>query len=240
MAGFGGFRRRPAGPERRHEEPRPQLPTGSTASRQGIGAMTRLVATALCCMRGGREVFSGLSFSLGPGEALVVTGPNGAGKTSLLRLVAGLLRPAGGVLAFEGGDPELTPGEQAHYLGHLDAQKRALSVEENLAFWARYLGGVEQTVGAALAAVGLDAIAKLPAAYLSAGQRRRLSIARLLTAPRPIWLLDEPASVLDAAGRTTLTALMRQHLAGGGLIVAAAHGPIGLDDAKELKLGNTP
>jgi len=199
--------------------------------------MMRLVASDLACIRGGREVFSGLSFSLKASEALLVTGPNGAGKSSLLRLVAGLVQPASGRISLEGGDPELTIGEQAHYLGHQDAVKPSLSVQENLGFWTRFLGGVDATIDGALAAVGLNGISHLPAGYLSAGQRRRLSIARLIAVQRPIWLLDEPTSALDAAAQAALAALMGEHLAGGGLILAATHGPIGLERAAELGLG---
>jgi heme exporter protein B len=144
----------------------------------------RLEASGLACVRGGREVFTGLGFSVGTGEALLVTGRNGAGKSSLLRMVAGLVRVAGGRLALVDADPDQTIPEQAHYLGHQDALKPSLTVAENLSFWARYLGGAEPVQGA-LAAVGLAALANLPAAYLSAGQRRRLSIARLLAAKRP-------------------------------------------------------
>jgi heme exporter protein A len=199
----------------------------------------RLLASDLGCIRGGRQVLRDLSFAVGTGEALVVTGPNGVGKSTLLRLIAGLVRPTQGRLALEGGDPELTIGEQVHYLGHQDALKPSLSVHENLAFWADFLGGRGTKVGAGLAAVGLDSLARLPAAYLSAGQRRRLSLARLIGAPRAIWLLDEPTSALDAAAQATLADLMRAHLAGGGLILAATHGPIGLDGATELRLGDT-
>jgi heme exporter protein A len=198
----------------------------------------KLSGAGLACFRGGRQVFTDLSFAVGPGEALLVLGPNGVGKSTLLRLVAGLVRPSGGELALEGGDPELTIGEQAHYLGHQDALKPALSVIENLTFWTRFLGGAD--TGPALAAVGLDGIAELPAAYLSAGQRRRLSLARLIAIKRPIWLLDEPTSALDSAAQAALAALMGNHLAGGGLILAAAHGPIGLDGARELRLGGRP
>jgi heme exporter protein A len=206
----------------------------------------RLLGSDLACFRGGRQVFSGLSFAVEAGEALVVLGPNGVGKSSLLRLVAGLVARAGGALRLEGGDPELTIAEQAHYLGHQDALKPSLTVEENLSFWSRYLGSGEGTraplaqaplAQAALAAVGLDGIAELPAAYLSAGQRRRLSVARLIAVKRPIWLLDEPTSALDTSAQADLAGFMGQHLAGGGLIVAAAHGPIGLVAAKELRLG---
>src|SRR5262245_34234202 len=195
----------------------------------------RLSGSELACIRGGRQVFRKLSFAVGAGEALAVTGPNGAGKSSLLRLVAGLVHPAGGRLELAGGDPELSIAEQAHYLGHQDALKPALTVGENLAFWRRFLGpGTEKS---ALGEVGLDGLAHLPAVYLSAGQRRRLSLARLIAVARPIWLLDEPTSALDAAAQTMLAGLMRSHLAGGGLILAATHGPFGLDGATELRLG---
>ena len=202
----------------------------------------RLTASDLACVRGGRTVFRALSFALGAGEALLVTGPNAAGKSSLLRLVAGLLRPQRGRIELEGGASEFTIGEQAHYLGHQDALKPSLSVAENLAFWAAFLGG-EPAKGAAakgaaaLTAVGLDGLAHLPATYLSAGQRRRLSLARLVTVERPIWLLDEPTSALDASGQAMLAGLMQAHLGRGGLILAATHGPIGLDRASELRLG---
>jgi len=167
---------------------------------------------------------------------LAVTGRNGAGKSSLLRIIAGFIRPAGGRLWLEGGDPELSIAEQAHYLGHLDAVKPSLSVAENLSFWTAFFGADAHKVQDALEMVGLGAIAALPAAYLSAGQRRRLSIARLLAVKRPIWLLDEPASTLDAAGRGRLTDFMQSHLVGGGLILAATHGALGLNDAQELSL----
>ena len=196
----------------------------------------RLSGRGLRCIRGGREVFSGLDFAASAGEALAVTGPNGAGKTSLLRQIAGLLAIAGGSIALEGGGGELTLAEQAHYLGHRDALKPALSVMENLAFWRDFLGGEVSDAGKSLAAVGLDHTAQLPAVVLSAGQRRRLSIARLLTVRRPIWLLDEPTSALDAAGQAMFSVLMQQHLGRGGMIVAATHAPLGIG-AKELRIG---
>lgn len=200
-------------------------------------AALQLSAVDLFCHRGGRDVFSGVSFALASGEALSVTGRNGAGKSSLLRTIAGLVRLAQGRLTLQGGDPELSIAEQAHYLGHQDALKPALSVAENLSFWARFLGAPAPDLAATLDAVGLGPLARLPAAYLSAGQRRRLSIARLLAVKRPIWLLDEPTSTLDTAAQERLVVLMREHLAGGGLILAATHGPIGLPKTQELRLG---
>jgi heme exporter protein A len=199
----------------------------------------RLEGRALACVRGGRTVFSGLEFTIGSGQALLVIGRNGAGKSSLLRMVAGLVRIAGGQLVLAGAAGDTTIPEQAHYLGHQDALKPSLTVAENLGFWIRYLGG-DQPLQAALATVGLAALADLPAAYLSAGQRRRLSLARLLGVRRPVWLLDEPVSALDRDGQNVLAGLMRQHLSAGGIIMAATHGPIGLDDAAELRLGDTP
>ena len=200
----------------------------------------RLSGRDLACLRGGREVFAGLNFSAESGEALVVTGHNGAGKTTLLRLIAGLLEPAQGEIELAGGAPEASLPEQAHYLGHRDALKPALTVLENLQFWYAFLGGRDAPAASALEPVGLAGLAGLPAGYLSAGQRRRLSVARLLAAPRPVWLLDEPAAALDSAGQQCLLGVMQAHLAGGGIIVAATHGPLGLDGAKELRLGTAP
>ena len=196
----------------------------------------RLSGRGVRCVRGGREVFSGLDFEAVSGEVLAVTGPNGSGKTSLLRLVAGLLAPADGAIDLEGGEAEFTLPEQAHYLGHRDALKPALSVMENLAFWRDYLGGKAGDASQSLAQVGLDHAAHLPAAFLSAGQRRRLSIARLLSVQRPVWLLDEPTSALDASGQEMFAGLMREHLAQGGLIIAATHAPLGIE-ARELRMG---
>jgi heme exporter protein A len=196
----------------------------------------RLSATDLACRRGGREVFASISFSVAAGESLTIRGRNGAGKSSLLRMIVGLVRIAGGQLSLQGGDPELSLGEQAHYLGHLDALKPSLSVEENLRFWSAFLGAAAVDFSAPLRAVGLEALADLPAAYLSAGQRRRLSIARLLAVQRPLWLLDEPTSTLDAAAQARLGEIMQAHLAGGGIILAATHGPLQLEGARELDL----
>jgi heme exporter protein A len=199
----------------------------------------RLRAWNLSIERGGRRVIAGLSFEAPAGSALVVTGPNGAGKTSLLRALAGFLPIEAGGFALDRGDHERTIGEQAHYLGHADGVKGALTAGENLAFAAAILGGDSSRAAqlAALGALGLRHVIDFPARLLSAGQRRRVALARLLVAPRPLWLLDEPATALDAAAQSALAAVMRAHLAGGGILVAAAHGSLGLDGAQELRLG---
>ena len=198
----------------------------------------KLSGRGIRCVRGGREVFSGLDFVISSGEALAVTGANGSGKTSLLRMIAGLLALSGGSIGLDSGEGELTLAEQAHYLGHRDAMKPALSVLENLSFWRNFLGGEAFDAGQSLEQVGIAHASHLPAAYLSAGQRRRLSIARLIAVRRPIWLLDEPTSALDAAGQTLFTAVMRDHLARGGIIIAATHAPLGIE-TKELRIGGT-
>ncbi len=199
----------------------------------------RLRAWQLAIERGGRRLFSGLSFEVEQGSALIVTGPNGAGISSLLRALSGFLPLQAGGFALEGGDPERTLGEEAHYLGHADALKGALTANENLAFWAGALGGEpsREASGAALARVGLAHVIDFPARALSAGQKRRVALARLLVAERPLWLLDEPTAALDAAAQAAFAAIMRVHLDSGGLIVAATHAPLGLDHASELKLG---
>lgn len=189
----------------------------------------------ISCTRGGRTVFTGVSFDVAGGEALAITGANGAGKSSLLRILAGLLPLAGGCIHYAENISELMLAEQTHYLGHRDPFKPALSVHENLTFWQSYLGGAAMEIEPALAAVGLGAIGHLPAGYLSAGQKRRLSIARLIAVKRPIWLLDEPATALDAAGQSAFVAIMQSHLDSGGLIVAATHVPLGIT-ARELRL----
>ena len=198
-----------------------------------------VAGTALACMRGGLTIFRDVNFTVKAGEALVLTGPNGSGKTTLLRVIAGLLRPSEGAVSFEGAGPEAMLGEEAHYLAHLDPLKPSLTVAENLTFWTEFLGGAGAADEASRCACGSSASPQLPAAYLSAGQRRRLSLARLLAVHRPIWLLDEPTAALDAAGQVILADMMRQHLASGGLIIAATHGPLGSGGREDIGDGRT-
>jgi heme exporter protein A len=203
-----------------------------------MAAQLKLAGEAVSCIRGERNVFSKLDFSVSSGDALAVVGPNGSGKSSLLRMIAGLVAIASGAIKLSGGDDNLTLAEQAHLLGHRDAIKPSLTVLENVAFWFDFLGGdvSASSPSAALEAVGLMQLGHLPAAFLSAGQRRRLAIARLVAIKRPLWLLDEPATALDSAGQSTITALMTDHLRNGGLIVAATHQLLGIA-AHELRLG---
>jgi heme exporter protein A len=197
----------------------------------------RLIADDLAVERGGRRVLEGGGIKLGPGEALVVTGPNGAGKSTLLRALAGLLPLAEGRIAVEGGDEEKTAAEHMHFIGHADGVKGALTATENVVFWADFLGGDSKAASAALDAVGLGHAADLPAGTLSAGQKRRLSLARLAVTRRDIWLLDEPATALDTDGLARLASLVEIHRAAGGLIVAATHSDLGWPKAKRMVLG---
>ena len=196
-----------------------------------------LVADQLAGERGGEPVFAGVSFTLDAGRALAVTGPNGAGKTTLLRIVAGLLPAAAGSVALEGGG-EAWPSCQAaaHFLGHQNGMKTALTVEENLSFWRNFNGEPHLETQEALDMVGLGAIAHLPFGYLSTGQKRRGAIARLLVSYRPLWLLDEPTAGLDAASEKQFAALMAAHLDDGGMIMAATHLPLGLEGAGDLRM----
>jgi heme exporter protein A len=192
--------------------------------------------------RGGRAVADGLSFRLGSGEAMLLTGPNGSGKTTLLRALAGFLTPASGVILIEGGPEERERPELCHFVGHLDGLKGHLTVAENLAFWTAYLdesnaGAQRERLEAALVHFDLAALADIPAGYLSAGQRRRLTLARLGVAERPIWLLDEPTVSLDAASVMLLITAVAGHVASGGLAVIATHVPLALEHAREIRLG---
>ena len=196
-----------------------------------------LAAFDLSCQRGGRVIFDGLSFKLAPGEALLVSGPNGAGKTSLLRQIAGLLPLAAGRLRLEGAPADAALPELCHYVGHANAVKASLSVSENLAFWADFLGEDRGDLSGALAAFGLTPLADLPAGLLSAGQKRKLALSRLFAAPRPIWLLDEPQASLDAASVRLLDAAIKAHLETGGIAMVASHTPLKTKFAHKLELG---
>lgn len=202
------------------------------------GEMMRIVAENLGGARGGRPVFSGISFDLGESESLLLTGPNGAGKSTLLRIIAGLLEPAEGMIGLR-GESETWPDIAAasHFLSTDNAMKTALTVTENLTFWQNFLGEPHLDIADALDMVGLHATRDLPFGYLSTGQRRRIAIARMLVSYRPIWLLDEPTAGLDKASERQFAELMKVHLDDGGLIVAATHLPLGLAGAREITMG---
>ena len=203
--------------------------------------MENFSGRALRCERGGRTVFSGLDFTLQAGGALVLSGPNGSGKTSLLRLMAGLLDPAQGSITWGGGDiagdTEAHNG-RLHYVGHQDAVKPMLSVTENIAFWAglRVATAPGFGVDAALQAFGIAHLARIPGRFLSAGQKRRVALCRLLARPAPLWLLDEPAVSLDAAAEDSLMDAIGRHREGGGLAVVCSHGELPLEGARGLAL----
>jgi heme exporter protein A len=202
-----------------------------------------LIAEGLVCRRGERLVFAGLSFRLSAGGALILTGANGSGKSSLLRLVSGLLAPAAGRLSW-GTIPASADlaahHAQLHYVGHLDALKPAMTPREMLVFWSALRGQKlprsELAIDRALAAFALEAIADWPCRWLSAGQRRRVALARLLAVPAPLWLLDEPSSTLDNDSQDRLEAAIAGHRAKGGMVMLATHTPIALDAAVSLAL----
>lgn len=195
----------------------------------------RIDVQNLACRRSGRLVFANLSFSLEAGEALAVTGRNGAGKSSLLAILAGRLSPAAGEVRLAGQAGRDGP-ELLHFVGHRDALKASLTAEENLAFAQRLLGAPRLPPREALDEVGLGRAAALRVSYLSAGQRRRVALARLLVSHRPVWLLDEPTSALDASAQATLLRLMGAHLAEGGLIVAATHAALDVAALREIRI----
>jgi heme exporter protein A len=193
----------------------------------------------LALARGGHLLFRDLSFAVSDGETLSVEGPNGAGKTSLLRLIAGFLEPGAGTLALQtaAGATVSDPEERAKFvgwLGHQDGIKTQLTPAENLSFFARFHGGGD--IAFALNRLGLDRVRDLPVQYLSAGQKKRLAFARLSLINRSLWLLDEPLSSLDAAGRALVAELIAQHCAAGGMVIAATHEPLGVA-CRHLQLG---
>lgn len=192
----------------------------------------RLVASGISCVRGGRTLYDGLSLTLSAGELLLLNGPNGSGKTSLLRQLAGLLPLDGGTIAAEGFER----ADETHFSGHAGAVKDALTVSENLAFWCDLYGGTAAPADAALARLKLDRLAGLPGRVLSAGQKRRLALARLVAISRKLWLLDEPDTALDAEGRATLLEIIAAHRATGGMIVMASHGTLSVAATRTLSL----
>jgi heme exporter protein A len=202
-----------------------------------FGGDLKLCVEQLRVARGDRVIVDDLSFMVSAGEALLLTGANGAGKTTLLRALSGLMPKAGGTVRLEDGAADTDVGEQCHFIGHLNGLKSGLSAAENLAFWANYLGGAGGlTVRDALAQFELSALADIPAGGLSAGQKRRLGLARLLVVYRPVWLLDEPTVSLDAQSVGLLAGVIEAHLAGGGIVIAATHLPLGLAKTRELRL----
>lgn len=202
-----------------------------------------LAVEKLACIRGERQLFRDLSFRLAPGEALLLHGPNGSGKSSLLRMLAGFLPPVAGRIAWQeadiAGDVE-SHGARLCYLGHQDAVKPQLSARDNLVFWARLSGktpvAAETAADAALDAAGLQRQKRLPSRYLSAGQKRRVALARLLLTPAPLWLLDEPSNALDSAAVAWLGDILAGHRRDGGMVILASHVPVPLPDARRLQL----
>ncbi|KAB2763654.1 heme ABC exporter ATP-binding protein CcmA [Brucella anthropi] len=196
----------------------------------------RLEAENLAGERGGETIFAGLSFALGEGEALVVTGPNGSGKSTLLRIISGLLQPEAGKVELREDGTVFPVRAACHYLGHQNAMKPALSVRENLSFWQKFNGAAQTEIDEALEAVDLPGVEHLPFGYLSTGQKRRVSIARLLVSHRPLWIVDEPTAGLDKASEARFAELMRGHMRDGGMIVAATHIPLGLEGVSALDM----
>ena len=205
--------------------------------------MGEFSGTDLTCIRSERWVFSDLDFKLGDGDALILTGPNGSGKSSLLRIMAGLLPAASGTLTWDGmatsEDPE-AHGGRLHYVGHLDAVKPMLSVAENVSFWASLRiakSELQDHVSHALTAFGISHLADVPGRFLSAGQKRRVNMARIIAAPSPLWLLDEPTTALDRATIDSLEEMIASHRSGGGMVVVSTHSELNLGSAQSLDLG---
>ena len=193
----------------------------------------------LACQRGDRLLFEGLGFALDPGQLLLLTGPNGSGKSSLLRLLAGLGTPAAGRIRWRGrAIDEDAPAhrQRLRFLTHLDGVKPALTVIENLRFWSALMGAPAPRARSALAAFDLERIADLPARFLSAGQRRRLALSRLMLMPAALWLLDEPSTSLDGEGTERLLAAITAHRGQGGIAVIATHDRLALLPSQELRL----
>ncbi|MEM7774845.1 MAG: heme ABC exporter ATP-binding protein CcmA [Pseudomonadota bacterium] len=186
--------------------------------------------------RGERLVLRDVSFRLDRAGTLLLKGHNGSGKTTLIRTIAGLLPAETGAITLEGGRAEAEPGEQSHTIGHANGLKSSLSVRENLRFWRDFLSGPRDGVDRALAEFQLDDLADIPTAYLSAGQKRRTGLARLLVADRPLWLLDEPTTSLDTASTQVVVAAIEQHVTSGGLAIVATHLDLATRNAREVTL----
>jgi heme exporter protein A len=203
----------------------------------------KLVLEKLTVARGSRTVISNLSLEVASGDAVLLTGANGSGKTTLIRSIAGLIAPLSGRIALEGGDSDRDLAQQCHYAGHTNAIKANLTVSENLEFWQSYLNGGAASgdahgdlVGQVLTLLNLESLASIPTAYLSAGQKRRVGLARILMAKRPVWLLDEPTVSLDTASVDVISKLINTHTAGGGLALIATHLPLALTSPRTLHL----
>ena len=219
------------------DPPLPETPPSAAAL-----PARRLTVTGLACRRGERMLFEGLDFAVEPGEALILTGPNGAGKTSLLRILAGLLRPTAGQVALLPEDEELTIAQQSRFVSVRDALKASFTVRETLGFQAEIAGiGRGATMVEAFEAFRLHRLADMPCGYLSSGQRKRVALASLVHAARarPLWLLDEPTNALDRDACGQLARVVGNHLARGGLIVAASHLDLGWPNSRELRIGDT-
>lgn len=198
-----------------------------------------LEARNLACARGGRSVFAGIEFALNPGDVLALHGPNGSGKSSLIRLIAGFLTPALGDIHWDGANIQSNLAEhraRLHYVGHADGIKNLLSVRENLAFVCALKGAGNGALDRSLTAFDLGSLIDTPGRFLSSGQRRRLSLARLMVGDRPLWLLDEPGVGLDDANRARLEQAIEQHRSAGGITIVATHGDVLVRDALVLEM----
>jgi heme exporter protein A len=199
----------------------------------------RFAGRDVACRRGERLVFAGLSFALGAGAALLLTGPNGSGKSSLLRLTAGLLPPERGALLWDGApisDDPAAHRARLHFVGHHDMVKPTLTVAETARFWGGLRGAGAAEAEKALEGFRLAALADTPCRFLSAGQKRRLNLARLLASPAPLWLLDEPSTGLDRESTADLERMIARHRDTGGIVVVSTHVPLALDEPERLEL----